>query len=191
MAIPVDPDMPRAFDVPVAEPFVESDELRDLAERVMAEYSEFRAIDEAVRESELVLTYVWETKPWTDDEELKPHTIAKVTKASPLWRCIARVHVAMQFRQWFWDHFDDRQREAVVYHELCHVEVSHDDAGNLRVKLREHDLEEFGAVMRRFGPIIPGRRAFIKNYLDWAHAQERPEPVQLRAIDDEPKGADE
>lgn len=183
MAVPLDPDMPRALEEPSAEPFIESDELRDMAEHVMAEYSEFRAINDAVRESELVLTYVWETKPWSDEEELKPHTIAKVTKASPLWRCIARIHVAMQFRQWFWDHFDERQREAVVYHELCHLELDRDKGGNLKVVLREHDLEEFAGVMRRFGPIIPGRRAFVKAYLDWQHAQERPDPVQLRALE--------
>lgn len=183
MAIPLDPDMPQLLDVPVVEPFVESDELRALAEQVMAEYSEFRAINDAVRESELVFGYAWETKPWTDDEELKPHTIAKVTKASPLWRCFGRIHVAMQFRQWFWDHFDCRQREAVIYHELCHVEVGHDQQGNLRIKLAEHDLEEFGAVMRRFGPIIPGRRAFIKQYLAWQDAQEGREPVQLRTVE--------
>lgn len=184
MAIPVDPDMPRGLlDVPSVEPFVEAPEVRDLAEQVMAEYSEFRALNDAVRDSELVLTYVWETKPWTDDEELKPHTIAKVTKASPLWRCIARTHIAMQFRQWFWDHFEPRQREAVVYHELCHIEVGRDDQGELRLKMREHDLEEFGGVMRRFGPIIPGRRAFIRQYLAWQNEQEGREPVQLRAVE--------
>src|SRR6185369_9836988 len=74
MAVPLDPDMPRALEAPAAELFIESDELRDLAEQVMSEYSEFRAINDAVRESELVLTYVWETKPWTDEEELEaPH----------------------------------------------------------------------------------------------------------------------
>jgi hypothetical protein len=43
------------------------------------------------------------------------------------------------------------QRAALVDHELCHFGVDEDEDGELVLKIRGHDLEEFNAVVERHG----------------------------------------
>lgn len=178
------PLTPEFFPDTLVEPFIVAPELKVLAESVISGCDEFRPIADAMREQGLSIAYVFETKPFDPTkDDFKPHIIAKVTKASPLWRLLAGYELAIQFRSYFWDVFDANQRTAVVHHELTHVEVDEPgEDGKLKLKLREHDVEDFTATMRRFGPIIPGRAAFVKAFLDWQHAQERPEPTKLRRV---------
>jgi hypothetical protein len=62
-------------------------------------------------------------------------------------------------RQW-WREATPVQREALVFHELCHVKQAIDRFGELRFntqtgepifELRAHDLEEFRSVVERYG----------------------------------------
>jgi hypothetical protein len=184
MAIPLDPESGMFPETYVA-PFIEAPELEALAEEVLAQYDEFEPIQTAMREAGLRIAYVWETKPFDPlKEDIRPHTIAKVTKASPLWTLLAATELAIQFRRAFWEPFRDNQRRAVLHHELTHIEVDEPDAqGRIHLSLRKHDVEDFTRTMRRFGPVIPGRAAFVKAYLDWQHEQERPGPTPLRAVD--------
>lgn len=149
----------------IAEPaFIRSSEVAEMLDEVVHHYREFEAIAEALDADRISAACLFETKPFDQmTEDYKPHTIAKVTKASPIWLAIGGRDFVVQFRRWFWQRFSDQQRRAVIYHELAHVEI--DDHG--KVKLREHDLEEFSGVVRHFGPIIPGRAAFIRSYLAW------------------------
>lgn len=51
-----------------------------------------------------------------------------------------------------WRILDDKQRRALVDHELCHCTTAFDeDTGELTLKVRSHDLEEFRAVVDRHG----------------------------------------
>lgn len=43
------------------------------------------------------------------------------------------------------------KREPLLFHELLHCAVDVDDEGVTRHSIRPHDLEEFGAVVERFG----------------------------------------
>lgn len=183
MAIPLEPET-GLFPDTLQEPFVVSEDLEALAETVLARFDEFRPIADAVREQGLSIAYVFETKAWDPlKDEFKPHTIAKVTKASPLWRVLAEHELAIQFRRPFWDAFDEQQRTAVLHHEFTHIEVETDDQGRLKISLREHDVEDFSQTMRRFGPILPSRSAFVKAFLDWQHEQDVPAPTKLRKVD--------
>ena len=150
-------------------PFVRSRELEDLAGEVIATCDEFEPIQTAVRDAGLSVEYVWETKPFDPlKDEYKPHVIAKVSKANPLWLSLTGTHLVIQFRRWFWERFDDTQRRAVIHHELTHIDVDEpDDQGRIPISLRHHDVEDFTRTMRRFGPVIPGREAFVRAYVDW------------------------
>lgn len=183
MALPLDPDT-GMFPDTLVEPFVRSTALAEAGLQVIADFDEFEPIATAMREADLGIVWVFETKPFDPGtEEFKPHTIAKVTKASPLWRCLAGVPLVIQFRQTFWEAFDEPKRRAVIHHELTHIEVAEpDDQGRAKISLRPHDVEDFALTMRRFGPIIPGRATFVKAFLDWQHEQESPEPTKLRSI---------
>jgi Putative phage metallopeptidase len=167
---------PVMFQDDLAEPpFTTADEVRQVAERVIDRWPEFFPIREAIRKRGLAITYVWETKPFDPSkDEVTPHIIAKVTKAPPLWRCLTGIHLVIQFRSFFWLQFEEAQREAVLYHELTHVEeVGTNADGSPKPVLREHDLEEFVGVIRRYGPIIPGRRAFFDAGREWELAQDQ------------------
>lgn len=50
-----------------------------------------------------------------------------------------------------WDEADETQQEALVAHELCHIEKDVDNRGRSRYWLANHDLEEFSWIVRRYG----------------------------------------
>ena len=57
------------------------------------------------------------------------------------------------------DHqLSERQVEALVFHELLHVEEIVDDNGNVRTGIAAHDFEEFAAVIHRYGAWDEGLR---------------------------------
>lgn len=184
MALPLDPDE-GMFPETLVEPFLDAPALEKMAGEVMQTFDEFRPISDAIHDG-LRIAYVWETKPFDPGkDEYKVHIVAKVTKASPLWRHVAETELVIQFRQWFWDKFTDAQRRAVVHHELTHILVDEPDAqGRIRLSLRDHDVEDFWQTMRRYGPVKPGAAGFIKAYLDWQHEQDTPEPTPLRLAHD-------
>jgi Putative phage metallopeptidase len=182
MAIPLTPET-GMFPGTEVEPFIAAPDLEALVDEVIAAYDEFDPIAIARREEGLSIACVFETKPFDPlEEELKPHTIAKVTKASPLWRCLTDREYVIQFRKAFWDAFDERQRTAVVHHELTHIDITVDAKGRTKYGTREHDVEDFTQTMRRFGPILPSRSAFVKAFLDWQHEQDRPGPTVLHPV---------
>lgn len=158
------------LDIPALDPFIVSEEVGDLAADVLHSFDEFRDLAEAVDESRVVITYVFETRPFDPaKEDYKPHTIAKVTKAPPLWQALALTDCVVQFRETFWRLFTPATRRAVLFHEFSHVGLDFNDkTGRTKVVLAEHDIEEFAGVMRHFGTAIPGRKAFINAYMEWA-----------------------
>lgn len=183
MALPLEPET-GMFPETLQEPFVDAPAVRDLAEEVMASFDEFRDLRDAVGNEEISIAYVFETKAFDQlTEEFKPHTVAKVTKASPLWRSLTERELVIQFRRPFWDAFKHEQRCAVLHHELTHIALERDEKGRLKLSLRPHDVEDFRATVRRFGPILPGRAAFLKALLDWQHEQDRPGPTPLRPVE--------
>jgi hypothetical protein len=69
----------------------------------------------------------------------------------------------------YWKAATPREREILVYHELCHTEHKRDKEGELRFDVEErpvwgivgHDVEEFNAVVRRYGAHSAEIQAFI------------------------------
>lgn len=61
-------------------------------------------------------------------------------------------------REW-WTEASEREREALIFHELCHCmigldrdgEKRFDDEGNPVWAIKAHDVEEFNSVARRYG----------------------------------------
>jgi hypothetical protein len=165
MGVALEPEM--FPDVIVEEAFVEAPELLELVEATARKYDEHHALAANLRAGEISIACVWETKPFDPSrDEYKPHVIARVRKVPVLWRCLTGYVLVLQFRRWFWQHFTDVQREAVVFHELSHIRFT--DHG---IEMAPHDLEEFAKVVRHFGHAIPGRRAFLTAYLDWTREQ--------------------
>jgi hypothetical protein len=69
----------------------------------------------------------------------------------------------------FWAGATPMQREALVFHELCHTAHAVDREGELRFtdegrpvfELRGHDVEEFGDVVARYGAWLPDIQFFF------------------------------
>ncbi len=189
MAIPLEPDTGL---FPELEPdaFSRAPELGELATAVIAKWNEFESLRRAIADG-LAIAYVWDNKPFDPaKDEYKRHVVAKVTKASPLWECLAEVRLAIQFRRWFWDKYSEVQREAVVYHELRHIRIDWTEDGELTIKLVPHDLEEFNAVARRYGAVLPDVDRLLKNHRLWANEQKaKGEVASIRIVADEPDRA--
>ena len=68
----------------------------------------------------------------------------------------------------WWVQASPLQREALVFHEMCHAihavdrdgELKFDGDGNPIWALRSHDLEEFNAVVERYGAWLPDVTGF-------------------------------
>jgi hypothetical protein len=129
------------------------------------------------------LAFVWDNKPFDPaTDEYRRHVIAKVTKASPLWAFLAETDLVIQFRRWFWDQFDETQREAVLYHELRHIEIAEGGDRGPKLSLNPHDLEEFYGVARRYGHALPDIARLVKVH-GW-HEMEANGQVELVMADE-------
>jgi hypothetical protein len=166
MTLPLEPDVTQVHDDDAEPPFVPAPELEAIARHVLVRFEELASLYAEVYrdDASIDITYVFETKDFDPtEEELEPHTIAKVTKASPLWQAVAQTHLVIQFRRWFYDRFTEDQRSAVLYHELSHVDVRAPG----KVRIRKHEIEEFVGVYRHFGAILPGRRGVLDAFAEF------------------------
>lgn len=78
----------------------------------------------------------------------------------------------------FWDEADDMTREALMFHELMHADQATDQYGAPRFHketgrpiwgIRGHDIEEFNAVVQRYGAWVPDIRSFVRAAGDLSH----------------------
>lgn len=69
----------------------------------------------------------------------------------------------------FWESATAKEREILIFHELCHIELKRDkdgdvmlddDTGRAKWKLRGHDVEEFSRVVERYGAYSEDLRQF-------------------------------
>lgn len=60
-----------------------------------------------------------------------------------------------------WVNLYPDKRTALVDHELCHCGVEVDDEGNSKLTLIPHDLEEFVAIVRRYGLWMEDVKDFV------------------------------
>lgn len=70
----------------------------------------------------------------------------------------------------FWRDASDREREALMYHELCHIKQALDDFGSPRfnnegkpvMMLVDHDVSAFNAEVERYGAWSPDLQSFAE-----------------------------
>lgn len=88
--------------------------------------------------------------------------LGKCVKASDLHRELAPFDFVILLKKSFWQDLavSDLQREALLAHELMHATVTVDDRtgdpvtderGRKVYRIRKHDLEEFSAIVERYG----------------------------------------
>lgn len=60
-----------------------------------------------------------------------------------------------------WSVLNERQRVALVDHELAHCRTKIDEKGNLSLVIAPHDVEEFSAIVERHGLWRPDIEEFL------------------------------
>lgn len=134
--------------------YVPSPDIAAIAERLCARHATLNGLRNA-RIAYLLLT---NTKPEQGQaREASIDTIAKAVKAPPLWLALSEYHAAIVVNDMAWQLLGPRQREAVVMHELLHLEW---DDEKERVVVLKHDVEEFSMVAREYGPWHGGLERF-------------------------------
>lgn len=86
-------------------------------------------------------------------------TLAKASKAGAKLGFFAGLDLCIDVNHTAWLTLSNEQRVALIDHELCHFGVEDTDKG-LRYALLSHDVEEFGAIVTRWGLWKPDLRAF-------------------------------
>lgn len=116
-----------------------------------------RRFHDHLRNARITLAWCYSWKPDHDGHL----TLGKCRKASDLDRQLHDQDFVILLNQqaWFGAGFDDRKRRALLDHELCHADVEVDSDGEPVVnavgrtvyRIRKHDLEEFQAIVERYG----------------------------------------
>jgi len=71
----------------------------------------------------------------------------RASKASPLLKFLTGHDLIVLINKDVWDSLSQNGKEALVFHELYHIQVS-----DGKVSLKKHDIEEFVKVIERYGP---------------------------------------
>lgn len=151
--------MPRQSSARLAgpvEPFTKSDAVAAVADQVIADNVGFRNL------REIEVAYLLNNRPLDPADAAGIDAIVKAVKAPPVWSFLSDVHVAVWVIAGFWHAFSEDQRRAAITHALSHVMVEEDDAGEVRVKIAPHDVEEFHRVAAQFGSWTTSVELFAK-----------------------------
>ena len=117
-----------------------------------------RAHHEDLRDARIALAWC---RSWRTDTDGKV-TLGRCRKASSLDRELSDWDFVILLNQTWWtdETTTDRQRDALLDHELCHGAVkidpttddpALDERGRVIYRLRKHDLEEFACIAERYG----------------------------------------
>lgn len=81
----------------------------------------------------------------------KIHQLARASLAGRKLAYYAEIDFLIEVNWEAWMHITPTQRVALIDHELCHFGVDEDKDGKTKHLILPHDLEEFGAVVGRWG----------------------------------------
>jgi hypothetical protein len=86
-------------------------------------------------------------------------TLAKASKAGAKLGFFTELDLLIDVNHEAWLKLSSEQRVALIDHELCHFGTEETDKGT-RYVLLSHDVEEFGAIVSRWGLWKPDLRTF-------------------------------
>lgn len=124
----------------------------------MTEYSEASEV-RAVAEKDIIPRHHEWMEPFAiaylfrSDWQKKGKTVwGEIKKATPLEKFLSGFDLIMTVNADVWPRLDHRQKQALVDHEFCHVTITTDEkTGEITLGLTGHDIEEFDAIVERYG----------------------------------------
>lgn len=162
-------------------------------------YARLRALVSAhhdeLRDARIALAWNTAWKPDVDGR----CTLGMCKRASDLDRELSAFDFVIVLRKEFWDspNVGERQRNALLDHELTHATIALDKFGEPRVdergrtvyRIRKHDIEEFGGVVSRWGLYKRDLEWFIKQ-VPSVPAMTSSEETDAAAIEPQPPERD-
>ena len=121
--------------------YVVSDELKQLAEQLIKEDDLLKDLNLDVPKIAYVLVYPNITK----------HIAGKCIKAGRELKFFSEFDYVIEMSGETWDVLDDNIKSILTIHELMHVQVFYDKKGNVRFKLRDHDVKDFSYIIKKHG----------------------------------------
>lgn len=147
--------------------FIRDEAIEKVAQEVLSAHGKVGgplfATAKAIRDEEVRVLFLRNDKPFDPEKDEETHeVVGKCVKAPGIWHDVTGYDVAIWLRGWFWDHWHPDQREAFTLHELLHIEVTRDKNEKAKVAVAKHDVEDFVAVMRLYGPVVGASAAYIR-----------------------------
>lgn len=135
-----------------------------ILDRVVAEWHE------PLHKASIALAWMLDVKPDRDDHLV----LGKCKKASDLDREFREFDIVILLNAKAWRELNEKQRTALIDHELCHAtpsldkngEVILDERDRICYRTRKHDIEEFHAVVKRHGMYLSDLAEFMKSLQD-------------------------
>ncbi len=81
----------------------------------------------------------------------KSRYLGKCSKASKKWRHLTGYDYVIEVWQTFFDSAEPKIKEALLFHELAHIESYEKKDGSIVWGLKKHDIEEFMETVKRYG----------------------------------------
>jgi hypothetical protein len=76
---------------------------------------------------------------------------AHVIKTTPALKLNSGIDYIIEVSGSHWDMMDQNHREMLVEHELMHICLDYDKRGKPRMRTYKHDVEEFSAILHKYG----------------------------------------
>ena len=79
----------------------------------------------------------------------------KMEKASGVWKYLSDFNYVLLLFKPVWIDLNEDSKHALVLHELLHIKSTEDKDDNVRWTVKKHDVEEFFAVVKKYGSWSP------------------------------------
>lgn len=120
--------------------YIFAEEVKAVAAKLITKYHTHLA--------EARIAYLFRKGEWNSKGKTQ---FGKACKAPEQWAFMSGFELLVIINQKVWDYAEQEKREAMVDHELCHIEKDIDAKGNPKWIITTHDVEEFSTVIQRHG----------------------------------------
>ncbi len=115
-----------------------SEELKELAKQVLDK--EKLDVEEAKIGYLLVDPYISKT------------TVGRCIRANKELKFFSKFDYIIEMSKEVWEQLDDKTKYVLMFHELLHVFIEHDEkTGEVKFLLKDHDVKDFYTIIKQFG----------------------------------------
>ncbi|MDD5651419.1 MAG: putative metallopeptidase [Candidatus Nanoarchaeia archaeon] len=122
----------------ISKTFIEDDDLGSLAEKVIKE----RKMD-WLANIKLKLVLV--------SPSISKTVVGKCIKPSHELKYFGKFDYLIEFSEDLWESLTSELKEIVMYHELLHVNITHDKKGNEKHSILDHNIKDFSEIIAVYG----------------------------------------